>query len=256
MPFNPYLDTYGDDAWTDLEADRDSDSEASPYQPSDSSESPSPRLNPQILELSDDESDNKRDATDAHEEYFGQGEAVQQDEDRSRTNKAKSGGTERDQEDQDDQEHFSILNNFMKSLEKTHTTPDALDAQVSLHSVKNRVSPGIADADFSCEQCLEQDQKCDGVKPVCGACVSLHGAASCTWPSQRLSRTQSQEFNQTTRVISSTPSTPSGLSKASRGTLPSSTTVLGETFRQVDDKQNTRNQEDPFHDGIDSSREP
>ena len=64
MPFNPILDNYGDDAWTDLEADTESDREGSQHD-QEASKIRFPRLQAQIIELVSDESACEADGADA-----------------------------------------------------------------------------------------------------------------------------------------------------------------------------------------------
>lgn len=47
---------------------------------------------------------------------------------------------------------------------------------------------------LACDECRERKRKCNGLKPVCGACSRRTGSTSCTWDDERLNRGYSNSY--------------------------------------------------------------
>ncbi|KIW70349.1 hypothetical protein, variant [Phialophora macrospora] len=247
MPFNPYLDNYGDGTWTDLEA---SDSEASEHDSqhnhnSQSSDSPSPRLHAQIIELCSEGSDAEEDALNAPDilphkhRIVGRSEDVdKKDEEPANTDILQ----EQHRELFGDQEHVSLLNGFMKGPkngDKLHGSPQA--GQTELDPAENPnvdgnlgVTANFEAIDPECERCLRDHRRCDGVMPICGRCAVLR-ETKCQWPSVHLPRARFRMSDRLRRVPSSTiPSPRYAKSATRRGPVPGQTTGWSELAPSAD----------------------
>ncbi|EXJ62035.1 hypothetical protein A1O7_02468 [Cladophialophora yegresii CBS 114405] len=161
MPFNAFLDDYGDGAWTDLEA---SDSEGSAHD-SRSSDSPSPRLHAHIIELCSEGSDEEG-ATQGIPDISPDNRRVvsrRLEADKEDEEPVDSGFLSKSVREQfRDPEHMNLLSGFMKDPTGGDKNHGSLQAERrELEPADSTGTDGRRDVatnseaiDLNCERCL------------------------------------------------------------------------------------------------------
>ena len=266
MPFNPFLDNEGDGTWTDLEADSDSDHEASQLYP-ESSESPSPRLRAQIIELSSDESDAERDGPNESQIALGENEVVgTQDVQEEPEQVEKIIVPEMELEQPDDLENTNILDAFVNGPQKESilqydsegsedevalAVSDVPSGEVNQREKSYRMRGPNRQRGMRCEHCLRGHKSCDGVRPVCGRCATVQGSPVCRWPSASLTQKEFRRIELAKRAGSTTKSSSLNAgSTASAKTSSSNTTVSTEKFPRSDERKEQHNRNLVYSDVI------